>query len=374
MRFIVSSSLLLKQLQAISGALSTNSTLPILDNFLFELSDTEIKISASDLETTMTTRLSVDLADGEGSIAVPAKMLLDTLKTLADIPITFDIDDNTHGIKLTAGEGKYKLSGQDGDDYPRVAELVVESSFKIESDVFYRAINKTLFATSNDDLRPVMTGVFCNITPEGVIFVSTDAHKLVRYQRSDVTIELEAGFILPKKPLNLLKNVLANDDDTVTIEFGERNARVTFQNIVMICRLVEGKFPNYSAVIPLENPNKMVVDRLQLLNSLRRVSIFSNKTTYEVKLEIAGRELTLSAEDLEYNNEAKERLECDYEGEDLVIGFNSRFLLEMLQNLETDQIRLEMSEPNRAGLITPVASTIEEEDILMLVMPVMLNY
>ncbi len=374
MRFIVSSSLLLKQLQAISGALSTNSTLPILDNFLFELTNSQIRISASDLETTMTTRISVDLAEGEGSIAIPAKILLDTLKTLSDVPVTIDVDENTFGIKLTAGEGKYKLAGQDGEDFPRPAELEITSRFKIESDVLYRAINKTLFATSNDDMRPVMTGVFCNITPDGVTFVATDAHKLVRYQRSDVTIETEAGFILPKKPLNLLKHVLGLADETVTIEFGDKNARVSFQNLVLICRMVEGKFPNYSAVIPLDNPNKMVVDRLQFLNSLRRVSIFSNKTTYEVKLEIAGRELTLSAEDLEYNNEAKERLECDYAGEDMIIGFNSKFLVEMLQNLETDQIRLEMSEPNRAGLITPVESTIEEENILMLVMPVMLNY
>lgn len=374
MRFIVSSSLLLKQLQAISGALSTNSTLPILDNFLFVLSDTQVKISASDLETTMSTRISVDLSEGEGNIAIPAKILLDTLKTLADVPVTIDVDENTYGIKLTAGEGKYKLAGQDGNDFPRPAELEVTSSFKIESDVFFRAINKTLFATSNDDLRPVMTGVFCNITPEGVTFVATDAHKLVRYQRSDVTIETEAGFILPKKPLNLLKHVLGSGSEKVTVEFGDKNARISYQNLVMICRMVEGKFPNYSAVIPLDNPNKMVVDRLQLLNSLRRVSIFSNKTTYEVKLEIAGRELMLSAEDLEYNNEAKERLECDYQGEDMVIGFNSKFLVEMLQNLDTDQIRLEMSEPNRAGLITPVESTIEEENILMLVMPVMLNY
>lgn len=373
MKFIVSSSLLLKQLQAISGVLSTNNTLPILDNFLFELTDTEIKISASDLETTMIARISVDMSEGEGSVAIPAKILLDTLKTFSDIPVTLDIDENNFGVTLTAGEGKYKLAGQNGDEYPQVPAIESDASFNIESDVLFEAINKTLFAASNDDLRPVMAGVFCEIGEEGATFVATDAHKLVRYHRLDVKSNDQASFILPKKPLNQLKHILSQDDDTVKVDYSSTNARFTFRNIIMVCRLIDGKYPNYTAVIPKENPNKMVVDRNPFLTGIRRVSIFSNKTTYQVKLRIAGSELTLSAEDLDYSNEARERLACSYEGEDIEIGFNSRFLVEMLQNLDTEQIRLEMSEPNRAGLIIPVDNENKDEDILMLVMPVMLN-
>ncbi|MDX9941474.1 MAG: DNA polymerase III subunit beta [Bacteroidales bacterium] len=373
MKFIVSSSLLLKQLQAISGVLSTNNTLPILDNFLFELTDTEIKISASDLETTMIARINVDMSEGEGSVAIPAKILLDTLKTFSDIPVTLDIDEINYGVTLIAGEGKYKLAGQNGDEYPKVPAIESDSTFSIESDVLFQAINKTLFAASNDDLRPVMAGVFCEIGQEGTTFVATDAHKLVRYSRLDVKSNDEASFILPKKPLNQLKHILAQDDDTVKVDYSNTNARFTFRNIIMVCRLIDGKYPNYSAVIPLENPNKMTVDRNPFLTGIRRVSIFSNKTTYQVKLRIAGSELTLSAEDLDYSNEARERLACSYEGEDLEIGFNSRFLVEMLQNLDTEQVRLEMSEPNRAGLIIPVDNENKDEDILMLVMPVMLN-
>ena len=373
MKFIVSSSLLLKQLQAISGVLSTNNTLPILDNFLFELTDTEIKISASDLETTMIARINVDMSEGEGSVAIPAKILLDTLKTFSDIPVTLDIDEINYGVTLIAGEGKYKLAGQNGDEYPKVPAIESDSTFSIASDVLFQAINKTLFAASNDDLRPVMAGVFCEIGQEGTTFVATDAHKLVRYSRLDVKSNDEASFILPKKPLNQLKHILAQDDDTVKVDYSNTNARFTFRNIIMVCRLIDGKYPNYSAVIPLENPNKMTVDRNPFLTGIRRVSIFSNKTTYQVKLRIAGSELTLSAEDLDYSNEARERLACSYEGEDLEIGFNSRFLVEMLQNLDTEQVRLEMSEPNRAGLIIPVDNENKDEDILMLVMPVMLN-
>jgi len=373
MKFIVSSSLLLKQLQAISGVLSTNNTLPILDNFLFELSDSEIHISASDLETTMTSRINVDMAEGEGKVAIPAKILLETLKTFADIPVTFDIDEDNFGITLTAGEGKYRLAGQNGDEYPQVPALENASTVSIESDILYQAISKTIFAASTDDLRPVMAGIYCEFSDEGTIFVATDAHKLVRYRRTDVKAEETASMILPKKPLNQLRQILLHDEEAVRIEYNETNARFTFKNIIMTCRLIEGKYPNYSAVIPAKNPNKMTVDRQPFLNAIRRVSIFSNKTTYQVKFKVAGTELILSAEDLDYSNEAQERLTCHYEGEDLEIGFNSKFLAEMLNNLTTDQVLLEMSEPNRAGLISPVESENKEEEILMLVMPVMLG-
>lgn len=373
MKFIVSSSLLLKQLQAISGVLSTNNTLPILDNFLFQLADKEIKISASDLETTMTSRINVDMAEGEGAVAIPAKILIDTLKTFSDIPVTLDIDPGSFAVSLTAGEGKYKLAGQNGEEYPQVPTVEGATTFDVESDVLYQAISKTIFAASNDDLRPVMAGVFCEISTGNATFVATDAHKLVRYRRLDVKSEDSASFILPKKPLNQLRHILAQDDAPVHVDYSETNARFSFKNIIMTCRLIDGKYPNYTAVIPTSNPNKMTVDRVPFMNSIRRVSLFSNQTTYQVKFKIAGSELTLSAEDLDYSNEARERLECHYEGEDMEIGFNSKFMVEMLNNLDTDQVLLEMSEPNRAGLISPVGSENKEEEILMLVMPVMLN-
>ena len=373
MKFIVSSSLLLKQLQAISGVLSTNNTLPILDNFLFSLSDSEIRISASDMETTMTSRINVDMAEGDGSVAIPAKILLDTLKTFSDIPVTLDIDQEHFGITLTAGEGKYKLAGQNGDEYPQLPEIAEPSKVAIDSDILYQAITKTIFAASNDDLRPVMAGVFCQLSDEGTTFVATDAHKLVKYHRNDVKADETASFILPKKALNQLRHILVSDEMPVQIEYDQTNARFTFKNIIMTCRLIEGRYPNYSAVIPSSNPNKMTVDRLPFLNAIKRVSIFSNQTTYQVRFKIAGTELILMAEDLDYSNEARERLVCHYDGVDLEIGFNSKFMVEMLNNLGTDQVLLEMSEPNRAGLISPVDNDNKEEEILMLVMPVMLG-
>ncbi len=373
MKFIVSSNLLLKQLQSISGVLSTNNALPILDNFLFELRENELQVSASDLETTMTARLTVDMAEDEGMVAIPAKLLLDTLKTFADIPVTLDIDKENFGVSLIAGEGKYRLAGQNGEEYPATEQIEGGNGFKIEADILHNAISKTIFAASTDELRPTMTGIFCEINSEGLTFVATDAHKLVRYRRKDITTEESASFILPKKPMNQLKNTLVADDVPVEIEFNEKNARFVFKNLTMTCRLIDGKYPNYMAVIPPENPNKLTLDRSPFLNAIRRVSLFSNQTTYQVKFKIAGTELLLKAEDQDYSSEAEERLNCHFEGNDMQIGFNSKFMLEMLNSLETDQVVMEMSEPNRAGLILPLDSEDKDEDILMLVMPVMLN-
>jgi len=373
MKFIVSSSLLLKQLQAIGGVLSSNNTLPILDNFLFELTDSQISISASDLETTMISRINVDMSEGEGSVAIPAKILLDTLKTFSDVPVTLEIDAENFAVTLIAGEGKYRLAGQNGEEYPLVPPVDSASSLMIDSEILFHAITKTIFAASTDDLRPVMSGVFCELSPDDITFVATDAHKLVRYRRSDVKSEESVSFILPKKPLNQLRHILAHEELPVKIDYSSTNARFEYKNITLICRLIEGRYPNYTAVIPTNNPNKLSIDRTPFLNSIRRVSIFSNQTTYQVRFKIAGSELTLSAEDLDYSNEARERLNCHYEGEDMEIGFNSKFMVEMLNNLDTEQVMLALSEPNRAGLITPVNSENEHEDILMLVMPVMLN-
>ncbi|MDT0690334.1 DNA polymerase III subunit beta [Salegentibacter sp. F188] len=371
MKFIVSSSYLLKQLQILGGVINNNNTLPILDNFLFDLKEDELTVSASDLETTMSAKLKVE-SDSEGKIAVPAKLLLETLKTFPEQPLTFVAEDN-NTIELSSNHGKYALAYADGEEFPNPVELEEPSSTIIEGDILATAISKTIFASGNDDLRPVMSGVFFQFSDEGLTFVATDAHKLVKYSREDVTASQSAEFIMPKKPLTLLKGILAGSETEVLIEYNESNAKFTFDDTQLICRLIDGKYPNYEAVIPKENPNKLSIQRNQFLSSVRRVSIFSNKTTHQVRLKIAGAELNISAEDVDYSNKAEERLTCSYQGDDMQIGFNSRFLTEMLNNLNSDEVQLEMSLPNRAGILTPVDGLDPGERITMLVMPVMLN-
>lgn len=372
MKFIVTSTDLLKHLQAISGVLASNNTLPILDNFLFELSTDSLTISASDLETTMITKVAVK-AQEEGSIAVPARLLLDYLKTLPEQPLTFTIDEKTLGIEISSSYGKSKLAGFSADEFPKNPEMEDASSVTVPSEVLFEAIQKTIFATGNDDLRPVMSGIFCEFSKDELRFVATDAHKLVRYARTDAKADRTASFIVPKKPLNLLKSILSSTTSNITMDFTGSNLKLSFDDHTVIARLIDGKYPNYEAVIPKDNPNKMLVNRPSLLGSIRRVSIFSNKTTHQVRLRISGNELSISAEDLDFSNEANERLSCSYEGEDMEIGFNSRFLIDMLNNLDTEDVELQLSAPNRAGILVPVNADNASEDILMLVMPVMLN-
>lgn len=373
MKFIINSSVLLKQLQAVSGVIGSNNTLPILDNFLFEQKDNELIITATDLETTMISKVELDMADTDGSIAVPAKILLDTLKTLPSVPITFTANTEALTIEISAGEGNYKMVGYDAGDYPKTPEVESSANIKIDSSILLKAISKTIFAAGFDELRPVMTGVFFKLDTDNVTFVATDAHKLVCYQRTDVNASEKIDFIVPRKPLNQLKSNLPTENTEVTIDYNEKNAVFAFDNITLYCRLIEGKYPNYQAVIPSENPNVLTVDRLLFLNTIKRVSIFSSHSTFQVRVKIAGRELIVSAEDLDFSNEAKERLTCQYDGEDIEIGFNSKFLIEMLNNIDSENISLEMSTPNRAGIIRPVDNENKNEDILMLVMPVMLN-
>jgi len=371
MKFIVSSTYLLKQLQVLGGVINNSNTLPILDNFLFELDQSKLTVSASDLETTMSSVIDVE-SDNGGSVAIPARLLLDTLKTFPEQPLTFVVEDN-NTIEISSNHGKYALAYADGNEFPKAVALENPSSTTITGDILSTAISKTIFAAGNDDLRPVMSGVFFQFSTEGLTFVATDAHKLVKYTREDVKANQVAEYIMPKKPLNLLKGILATSEDDVTIEYNDSNAKFIFENTVLICRLIDGKYPNYEAVIPKENPNKLTIDRMQFLNSVRRVSIFSNKTTHQIRLKIAGAELNISAEDIDYSNKAEERLTCDYQGDDMQIGFNSRFLTEMLNNLNSDEVQLEMSLSNRAGILTPVDGLQEGEQVTMLVMPVMLN-
>jgi DNA polymerase-3 subunit beta len=371
MKFIVSSTYLLKQLQVLGGVINNSNTLPILDNFLFELDKSKLTVSASDLETTMVSLLNVE-SDSKGSIALPARLLLDTLKTFPEQPLTFKVEDN-NTVEISSNHGKYALAFANGEEFPKAVALEDPSKTIVTGDILATAISKTIFAAGNDDLRPVMSGVFFQFSSEGLTFVATDAHKLVKYTREDLKATQSAEFIMPKKPLNLLKGILAGSEEDVTIEYNDSNAKFTFENSQLICRLIDGKYPNYEAVIPKENPNKLMIDRTQFLNSVRRVSIFSNKTTHQIRLKIAGAELNISAEDIDYSNKAEERLTCDYQGDDMQIGFNSRFLVEMLNNLNADEIKLEMSLPNRAGILTPADGLDEGEFITMLVMPVMLN-
>lgn len=371
MRFIVSTSILLKQLQAINGASSSNTVLPILENFLFEIKDNTLTISATDLQTSMVTSLQIE-AKEEGKVAMPSKILIETLKTLPDQPVAFSVDNNTLAIEISAGDGKYKLSGENADDFPKIP--VIENAYTVNmpAPVLSEAIGKTIFAVSNDELRPAMSGVLVQLGDKAVTFVSTDAHKLVRYRRSDIGVEKPASVILPKKALSLLKSSLPSEDINVSIEYNSTNAFFSFGNINLICRLIDERYPDYEAVIPQVNPNKLTVDRLLFLNTLRRVVIFANKTTHQVRLKISGSELNISAEDLDFSNEAHERLSCQFEGDDMEIGFNAKFLVEMLNNLSSEEVVIEMSTANRAGLLIP-ATAEENEDILMLVMPVMLN-
>lgn len=371
MKFIVNSAYLLKQLSNINGVITTNPVVPILENFLFELEKGGLTVTASDLQTSMITELQVESKE-KGSIAVPARILLDTLKNLPEQPVTFSIDESTYSIEIISDNGRYKLSGENATDFPKVPSVSNDFSAEISSEVLARAVNNTIFATSNDELRPAMTGVFVNLGDKNTTFVATDGHRLVRYRRTDVKSDNGNSIIIPRKALNLLKATLPAENTDVSLNFNMSNAFFKFGNIRMICRLIDERFPDYDNVIPSGNNIKMTISRTDLLGALKRISIYANKTTHQVRLKITGSELQISAEDLDFSNEANERLSCEHEGEDIEIGFNAKFIIEMLGNLDSEQIRLTMSAPNKAGVILP-AEKDSAEDILMLVMPVMLN-
>lgn len=372
MKFIVSSTTLLKNLQQLNSILNSSNVLPILDNFLFELKNGELTVTASDLETTMNTKVAVK-ADSDGIIAIPAKMLFDIVKSFPELPLSFTADLNNYAIEISAGDGKYNIAGFDGSEYPKLQELTDGNKVAIHSQVLATGINKTIFATGNDDMRPQMNGVFMQFSPQGTTFVATDAHKLVKYQRSDIVSEAEIGIILPKKPLNFLKNNLGNIDENVHVTFNETAIFFSYGDIKIVSRLVEGKYPNYEAVIPTQNPNKMTISKSSFINSVRRVALFANKSTYQIRLKIAGSELTISAEDFDYNNAANERLTCQYIGEDIEIGFNAKFLGDLLNNIESENVILELSASNRAGILLEDNAAETNENLLMLIMPIMLN-
>jgi DNA polymerase III subunit beta len=372
MKFIVSSSALLKQLQHINGVVPSNPVVPILANFLFEVAEGTLTITASDLETSMITSLPVEARDN-GRIAAPARILIDTLKNLPDQPVTFTIDEETYTIEIASANGRYRLSGENATDFPRVPVVKGNVSLELPSTSLARAINKTLFAASTDELRPAMTGILIQLTGDNQLtFVATDGHRLLRYRRFDVNSDKTASVIVPRKAFNLLKSSLPAEATPVKMEFSQQNAYFEFDQMKMVCRLIDERYPDYENVIPQRNPNKLLIDRADLLASVKRIQIYANKTTHQVRLRLAGSELHVSAEDLDFSNEANERLACQYDGEDMEIGFNARFLTEMLSNLDAPEVTLDLSTPNRAGLLMP-AEQEPQENILMLVMPVMLN-
>lgn len=372
MKFIVNSQALLKKLQSLSGVLVTNSAMPILEDFLFELDDKTLRITSTDLETTLIITLELGMAEEPGKITIPARLLLDFLKYLPDTPITFTIDNN-YGIEIVSSEGKYRMTGHDADDFPELPPLADTTRFEVPADALLAGITKTVFATGNDELRPTMGGVYFDIMPEYITFVATDAHKLVRYRRTDAVTGASTSFIVPRKPLNLLKNILLGESGPIAVEYNEKNASFSFGGVTLYGRLIEGRYPAYESVIPKDNNSTLTVDRLMFINSVKRLSPFANQSTHQVRLRIVGQELLMNAEDVDYSNEGVERLNCTFEGEDMEIGFNSRFLLEMVSNLDTPEICFQLSGPTRAGIILPVNNTNESEDVLMLVMPVMLG-
>lgn len=375
MKFVVSSIELLSHLQAISRVISNKNTLPILDNFLFSLEKGVLKITASDLESTLVTSMQLENTDGSGEIAVPAKILTDILKEFSDIPLTFEIDENSMSIVIQSESGKFTIMGQNGAEFPQMPVIKDDQkqSLDIDGGVLLNGINKTLFATADDELRPVMNGIYIELSPDDTTFVASDAHKLVRYRRTDVKAEATSAFILPKKPASLLKNILPKEENVVKLEFDEKNAAFTLSNYKLVCRLVEGNYPSYNSVIPTDNPYKMTIDRVEFYNVLRRVSVFSNQASNLVKLSFSGNQLSISAQDIDFSISANERLNCQYEGEDMEIGFKSTFLIEILSNLATSDVIMEMSDPTRAGILLPSESDDENEDILMLLMPMMIN-
>jgi len=375
MNFIVSSADLLSHLQAISRVISTKNTLPILDNFLFQLTGNELVITASDLETTMITTLSIENASGDGVIAIPSRILTDTLKEFPEQPLTFEVNMDTLGIEIISENGKYSIVGKPGVDFPQLPVLkddrITEVTFS--SGTLLVGINRTLFATADDELRPVMNGILFELHTDHVTFVSSDAHKLVRYTRKDTRAESDASFILPKKPANLLKNILPREEGDVNLSFDDKNAVFVLSGYKLICRLVEGNYPAYDAVIPKDNPNKMGIGRTEMLNALRRVSVFSNQASNLIKLHLQPNQLVVSAQDIDYSISAVETLQCQYGGDEFEIGFKSVFLIEILQNISSDEVSVELADPTRAGIILPKDEENEDEDLLMLLMPMMIN-
>lgn len=378
MKFIINSQVFSKQLQAVSGVLTSNNAIPIINCFHFHIGGDILTVTATDLETTIRVDIQLESGRAEGieDVCVPSRILLDTLKSMDDVPMTFSVSPSTYAIEIVSGDGKFQLAGQNAETYPTLPELESTLTLTIPSVALIESVNKTAFACSTDEVRKQMAGIYFTFGSDAMNVVATDAHKLVRYRRMDVKSDTEASFIMPRKPILLVKNTLAvAKEESVEMSCNSTNASFRFGNTYIICRLVDGKYPNTDAAIPKENPNKLTLDRTSFLNMLRRVGLFASQSTHQVRLSLSASELTIGAEDIEFSNKAQEKMPCLYEGEDMEIGFNAKFLIEMVSNIDTENVRIEMSHPSRAGILFPVydSDTPREDEILMLVMPVMLS-
>ncbi|KAA6347783.1 DNA polymerase III subunit beta [termite gut metagenome] len=373
MTFNVSSSLLFGRLQAISRVINSRNSLPILEYFLFRIEDSVLSITASDNETTMVTSVNLNSSDSNGSFAIAAKTILDSLKELPEQPLNFIVDINTYGIIVKYQNGVYNLIGQNADEFPQSATVGNDSvRLNINGQVLMNSLNRTFFATADDELRPVMNGIYFDITSENITIVASDGHKLVRCKVLDTHGAERAAFILPKKPASLLKGLLPKEMGNIDIEFDQRNAVFILENYRMVCRLIEGRYPNYNSVIPQSNPYKVTADRQQLLSALRRVSIFSSQGSSLIKFRLQENTITISAQDIDFSTSAEETLVCQYVGDEMSIGFKSSFFIEILSNISANEVVIELADPSRAGIILPSEQE-ENEDLLMLLMPMMLN-
>ena len=373
MKFIISSTVLSSRLQAISRVVNSKNSLPILDCFLFELMDGTLSVTASDGETTMIATVEVNESDVDDSFAVTAKTLLDALKEIPEQPLTFEVNTDTLEDTVHYQNGKYSLMGQSAVEFPK-SSLLSEDAVRLEMDaqVLLKGINRAVFATADDELRPVMNGVYFDITTEDITLVASDGHKLVRSKTFSAKGNDRAAFILPKKPAFLLKNLLPKEMGMVNVEFDNHNAAFTMENFQLVCRLIEGRYPNYNSVIPQNNPYKVTIDRVSLIGVLRRVSIFSSQASSLIKLRLQENQIQVSAQDIDFSTSAEETIACQYDGKPMSIGFKATFLLDILNNITSEEVIIELTDPSRAGVITPVEQE-EQEDLLMLLMPMMLN-
>ncbi|MBT3300913.1 MAG: DNA polymerase III subunit beta [Bacteroidetes bacterium] len=373
MKFIASTGTLLKQLQIINGVISSKVVIPILEYFLFEVDNEKLRIVGTDLEVSIQGSIPVESKEA-GKIAIPAKMIIDILKTLPEQPITFTINEDNNSIELKSDNGKYKITGEVAEDFPKFPVLEDATEFKLSSSIMQDAINNTFFAVGNDELKPALTGLFIDMGSDDITFVSTDGNKLVKFKKSNIGIDQPTSFILPRKALNVLKaSNMGSDEDEIEVQFNKVNALFKFQDTTIVCRLIDERFPDYNSAIPVELPNRMTINRHDLIDSLKRIQIFANKTTYQVRFNITGNELQLTSQDLDYANEAHERLSCEYAGEDMEIGFSARFLIEMLSSADSDEIVLSLTAHNRPGTITP-ATHADDEELIMLLMPIVIKF
>ncbi|MEG1643450.1 MAG: DNA polymerase III subunit beta [Bacteroidales bacterium] len=373
MKFIVSSSALLFHLQAVGRVINSKNTISILDNFLFNLSDDKMTVTASDQETTMTTTFEVQESEGNGVFAVSAKMLLDSLKELPDQPLTFDINNDNLEIFLYFQNGQFSFIGINGSEYPQRTQLSdTAKTISIASAVLLNGITRTAFALADNDLRPIMAGIFFDVQPDHIIFVASDSQKLACFKNTSVQTGLQTSFILPRKPANLLKTILPKENGDVMVTFDEKNACFTLENFVLNCRLIEGVYPKYASVIPQNNPSQLIIDRSIFTTALRRVSVFSDQASSLVKLQLSSDKLVVSARNISFSTSAEESVACNYTGDTMNIGFSANFLIEILNNISAQEVSMQLADPSRAGVITPVQNE-QDEDLLILLMPIMLG-